>query len=268
MLQVLLSLLGLAAAEPQFVLPYTFPLVTPTVKASEDTPAINTYTATYPYAGFPYVQAALPYTHGFPYTFSPLVTGAKPAETTIVSSRKKRSADPEAKPDPNLVYTTGALNYPVATLPTTGLRYQYSGFPAAVNTYTYPQTIPYTGFTQYSGFTPFAGVNPYSTFRFLTPTVDTTAEAAAKPIEDSKIVRAKRSADPQLLTTGFTYPAVNTKTSSSAITYTNFPTTFTNFPTAYTNIPTAYSALPSIYTNSFPYQYGSHPTGITYVTGK
>ncbi|XP_068245708.1 uncharacterized protein [Palaemon carinicauda] len=243
---VVLCLLGLVAAEPQLILPYNAPLLNPTIKT--DGGVISTYTATYPNAGFPSIRAALPYNFGYyPYSF-PTILGAKPAEDT--TGRQKRSADA----DP-------AINFPtLATIPTT-LNYRYTGLPAAVSTYSVPQTIPYTGvspivgtypyttgLTPYTtGLTPYTtGLTPYTTglgpytanWPFVQPFVGTVKVEAPK---EEGVTRAKRSADPeadpQLLTTttgvtGFTYPAVNTGTVvPSTYTYQNFPF---RYPTTYT----------------------------------
>jgi len=269
-----LCLLGLVAAEPQLIWPYNTPLLTPTIKTEGG--VISTYTATYPYAGIPLVKAALPNTPlvpgalpstpllktALPYTFGyhpysiPTVLAAKPAEA--IPARQKRSADPE--PAINFPSTVGTISTPAATIPAavatvpTTLKYNYAGLPAAVSTYTVPQTFPLagvsplagtwpftTGLTPYTtGLTPYTtGLTPYSTqFPYLYPVV---SSAKAEIPKGEAVSRAKRSADPeadpQLLTTttgvtGFTYPAVNTGTVvPTTYTYQNFPI---NYPTTYT----------------------------------
>merc|ERR1711921_45213 len=279
---VALSLIVLAAAKPQILQQPSW--VIPTIKSAEtaeDTPIISTYTASYPHAGFPWVQAALPSTYRFPYatpyTYSPFVTTiVKPTLTTPEeATRQKRSAEPEAEPeaDPAVVYTTGihtagsAINYPtVATIPAT--------VPAtipttAVRTYTLPQNlrytqIPYTGFSPIAGVSPYSTISPYTTFPWFNPIVTPAKEAKAE--EGAGVTRAKRSAepeaDPQVLTTGvtgFTYPAINTRTSPSTYTYQNFPTTYSIPSTFSTSFPITYSA-------GIPMQYGNIPTttGVIY----
>ncbi|XP_066958724.1 uncharacterized protein [Macrobrachium rosenbergii] len=240
-----LCLLGLVAAEPQLIMPYSTPLLTPTIKAEGD--VISTYTATYPYAGIPLVKAALPSTpllkaalpfnYGYyPYSI-PTVVAAKPAEET--AARQKRSADPE--PAINFPSTLGAIATPAATIPAavatipTTLKYNYAGLPAAVSTYTVPQTIPFGGVSPLVGTWPFTtGLSPYATHMpYLYPVV---SSAKAEIPKGEVVARAKRSADPeadpQLLTTttgvtGFAYPAVSTGTvAPTTFTYQNFPLTY------------------------------------------
>lgn len=231
-----MCLLGLVAAEPQLIMPYSTPLLTPTIKAEGD--VISTYTATYPYAGIPLVKTPLPYTFGYhPYSI-PTVVAAKPAEE--IPARQKRSADPE--PDSKLLSTIGAISTPAATFPATlatvPTTLNYAGLPAAVSPYTIPQTIPYAGAAGVSPFVgtwPFTtGLNPYAAHMpYLYPVV---SSAKAEIPKGEVVARAKRSADPeadpQLLTTttgvtGFAYPAVSTGTvAPTTYTYQNFPLTY------------------------------------------
>ncbi|XP_064110955.1 uncharacterized protein LOC135218520 [Macrobrachium nipponense] len=268
-----LCLLGLVAAEPQLILPYSSPLLTPTIKA--DGGVISTYTATYPYAGIPLVKAALPGTpllksglpstplvqtglpliHGYHPFSIPTVVAAKPAEVT--AARQKRSADPE--PAINFPSTLGTISTPAATIPATlatiptTLNYNYAGLPAAISPYTIPQTIPYAGaagVTPFVGTWPFTtGLSPYTTHMpYLYPVV---SSAKIETPKGEAVSRAKRSADPeadpQLLTTntgvtGFAYPAVNTGTfAPTTYTYQNLPITY---PTTYTAAFPSFRTLP------------------------
>ncbi|KAK7082645.1 hypothetical protein SK128_016510 [Halocaridina rubra] len=253
---VVLSILGLVAAEPQHFLPYTTPLVTPAFRTIANSPVIGTYTANYPYTGSPSLQAALPNTYSYPFIFSPFVSlGGTTAGTTVVSNRQKRSADPEPKADPALLYTTGITTpaisgYQWSTNPSTS-SFPYNTILAAVTVYSSPRTT-----TQLPYNIPF--VNPYSNFPFWTTF---TTNEAGKPIETTES-RTKRSADPQVLTTGFTgfnYPTVNTRTTAAltptALTYSNFPGT--TFP--------GWSHWPTIYTNTFPFAFGNVPVPRTYI---
>ncbi|XP_064111000.1 uncharacterized protein LOC135218553 [Macrobrachium nipponense] len=254
-----LCLLGLVAAEPQLIMPYSTPLLTPTIKAEGD--MISTYTATYPYAGIPLIKAALPGTpllkaglpstplvqaglpliHGYHPFSIPTVVAAKPAEE--MPARQKRSADPS---------TISAMTTPAATIPATlatiPTTLNYAGLSAAVSPYTIPQTIPYAGaagVTPFVGTWPFTtGLSPYTTHMpYLYPVV---SSAKIETPKGEAVSRAKRSADPeadpQLLTTntgvtGFAYSAVNTGTLA--------PTTYT-----YQNLPITY---PTTYTSGYPF---------------
>merc|ERR1711931_572581 len=230
---VVLALVGLAAAKPQYLW-YNNPLVT--VKPAEEgsIPTINTYTASYPF-------------------HTPLVAAAKPAEETPAVSREKRDAEPEPEADPQLIY-----NFPTTSglLPTT---YTSSGILPTTytipSTYTLPTTAgfipgPYGYSTAYTGLN-----NPFSYFPFGNPFVAAKA-AAEEPAAEA--ARKKRSADPEadpeadpqfLYNSGssaFAYPAVNTYT--NPLTYTVNPTTFPRLTTTF--------ARPSIYTYPFGQTWG------------
>merc|ERR1712215_256042 len=190
-LLVILALVGLVYgdAKPQWLLPGLVTLKT----AEGETPA-STYTATYghlplTYSGLHPFSGLYPYSGlGWPYHY-PLVTVAKPAEeeAAVEAARKKRSADPEAIADPQLLLTSG-LHYPAAVT-------TYAS-PAPIK-YTLPTT--YTLPTAYSGL--YSGLHPYSLYSGLYhPFGYHPLLTVAKPAEEEAAVEAarkKRSADPE-----------------------------------------------------------------------
>jgi len=244
---VALSLIALAAAKPQYI---QQPWMIPTIKSADTTwgtPVYNTYASTYPYGGFPWVQTALPSNYRYPFTSWPF---ANIAQSTVTkqeeTTRQKRSADAEAEADPAMVYTSNIDS----TMSNTAMNYRYTGLPASFSTYNYPQTqniatIPYTGFTPNTRMWSYSSMTPYSSFSWMNPSQYTGVSRARRSAEPE--------ADPQVLTTGFSYPAINTRTYPSTYTYRNFPTTYN-------------TGFPSTYSTGFPFQYGNFPTttGVIY----
>merc|ERR1712002_502241 len=128
--------------------------------------------------------------------------GAKsPVTKQEETTRQKRSADAEAEADPAKVYTSNIDS----SMSNTAMNYRYTGLPASFSTYNYPQTqniatIPYTGFTPSTRMWSYSSMTPYSSFSWMNPSQYTGVSRARRSAEPE--------ADPQELTTGFSYPAI------------------------------------------------------------